>query len=24
MFITGFIMWWNRVIQPRWRKTRAA
>ena len=23
MFITGLIMWWNRVLRPRWKKESA-
>ena len=23
MFVTGVIMWWNRVLRPRWRKESA-
>ena len=22
LFVTGFIMWWSRVVRPRWRPTR--
>lgn len=24
LFITGFIMWWQRVVRPRWRTTKPA
>jgi uncharacterized iron-regulated membrane protein len=24
MFVTGFIMWWTRVVRPRWLSSRRA
>ena len=24
MFLTGLVMWWNRVVKPRWKRAAAA
>jgi uncharacterized iron-regulated membrane protein len=24
LFVTGFIMWWSRVVRPRWLSSRRA
>ena len=24
LFVTGFTMWWTRVVRPRWRASRGA